>query len=120
MKLWKEFVGAKHAAQPGVRFIPVAVPTQQDEPSQPQENNFGQSSVPQPLPLPPQQSPQQLPQQPQTQPQPQPQLQLQPQLQPQQQQPQQPSPPQEVPREERASESEPQPTFFVLAEQEEH
>ena len=116
MKLWKEFVGAKHAAQPGVRFIPVAVPTQQDEPSQPQENNFGQSSVPQPLPLPPQQSPQQLPQQPQTQPQPQPQLQLQ----PQQQQPQQPSPPQEVPREERASESEPQPTFFVLAEQEEH
>ena len=27
LKLWREYVGAKHAAQPGVRYIPVAVST---------------------------------------------------------------------------------------------
>jgi hypothetical protein len=27
MKLWREYIGAKHAAQPGVRYIPVAVAT---------------------------------------------------------------------------------------------
>jgi len=32
LKLWREYVGAKHAAQPGVRYIPVAVATDESQP----------------------------------------------------------------------------------------
>ena len=45
MKLWKEYVSEKHAAQPRVRFIPIAVATQTEEASQFHENNFGQPPV---------------------------------------------------------------------------
>ncbi|KAI1286695.1 hypothetical protein HDE_10712 [Halotydeus destructor] len=38
MKLWREMVGAKHAAQPGVRYMPVAIETEESH-QQPNQYN---------------------------------------------------------------------------------
>ncbi|CAG2104158.1 unnamed protein product [Medioppia subpectinata] len=46
LKLWREYVGAKHAAQPGVRYIPVAVNTADDSQTLPAGNHDNSDSQP--------------------------------------------------------------------------
>jgi len=44
MKLWREYVGAKHAANPGVRYIPVAVATDDSQSQTGQDSHPNQQN----------------------------------------------------------------------------